>query len=137
MKVFIDTAPFIYLIEKNERYADKIKKYLTTLFINNNQIITSVITYSEFGVAPIREQKPELINEFEAFLHKTDISLIEIKKAYAFKASELRAKYLFLKGMDSLQIGTAIEENCDVFVSNDFKLKSIKEIDVLLLDKDL
>lgn len=61
MKIFIDTAPFIYLIEKHPEFIDRIKRYFTELYIDQVELVTSVITLSEFGVKPQKEGKSELI----------------------------------------------------------------------------
>lgn len=68
MKIFIDTAPFIYLIEKHPGYAVPLKKYVTELYVDGYEMITSVITYSEYGVKPQRDHKEGLIREFDEFL---------------------------------------------------------------------
>lgn len=46
-KVFIDTAPFIYLIEKNEgnpQYYNKVRKFLNDGYNNDVDFVSSVIT---------------------------------------------------------------------------------------------
>lgn len=63
MKIFIDTAPFIYLIEKHPEFIDPIKRYFTEVYIDQVELVTSVITLSEFGVKPQKEGKPELIQQ--------------------------------------------------------------------------
>jgi len=135
MKIFIDTAPFIYLIEKHPKYSAPLKKYFTELYVDGYEIITSVITYSEYGIKPKRDHKEELIKEFEEFVGKIGIPLLNVDKNHATKAYEMRAKYKFLKGMDGIQIGTAIEESCDKFLTNDIKLGKVEELEIILVDK--
>ncbi len=135
MKIFIDTAPLIYLIEGNPIYQNSLRKHFTSLYTDGHEMITSVITYSEFGVKPKRDGKEKLIVQFDDFLRKSGINMLPVNKPHAQKAYELRAKYKFLKGMDAIQIGTAIEEGCDDFLTNDIKLERITEIKISLLDK--
>ena len=134
MKIFVDTAPFIYLIEEYPKYAKRLKEYFTELYVNEQEVITSVITYSEYGVNPQKKDQPELIEKFENFLNRAGIALLEVNKSHAKKAYQLRAKYEFLKGMDSIQLGTAMIESCDRFLSNDAKLKKVTEVEVILID---
>lgn len=96
MKIFSDTSPFIYLIENHPQYAGQLKEYFADLYANNDEINTSVVTYSEFCVKPEKEGEQELITEFEIFIEKFDIPLFEVKKYHAKKAYQLRAKYKFL-----------------------------------------
>jgi len=65
--------------------------------VNEDDIITSVITYAEFGIKPEKEGKQRIINEFETFLKKFDIPMISIQKEHAELAYQLRANNDFYK----------------------------------------
>ncbi len=96
MKQFIDTAPFIYLIEEHPNYTDSIQNFLINRYVNETSFITSVITLSEFGVKPEQTGRLDLIQEFEDFLAKFPIPMLTIQQHHAAKAYQLRAKYQFL-----------------------------------------
>ncbi len=129
-KVFIDTAPFIYYIEDNKQFCDKVENILCDCLINEISMVTSVITYMEFSVIPERTKKIKIISNFKEILLKLSIPLIEIDLSIAGYAAKLRAKYSFLKGLDALQLSVAIKNNCDTFVTNDRELAKIKEIKI-------
>jgi predicted nucleic acid-binding protein len=135
MKTFVDTSPFIYLIEKHSGYHKKLKDFFTNLYVNEDRIISSVITFSEFGVKPYQNNQLHLIEDFEFFINQMSIALLDVNKLHAKKAYQLRAKYPFLKGMDSIQLGTAIVEKCKLFLTNDKQLKKIDEISVVLVEE--
>ncbi|WP_375559871.1 type II toxin-antitoxin system VapC family toxin [Bernardetia sp. OM2101] len=134
MRIFIDTAPFIYLIEANPIFVEKVKNYFIEVILNQEKLVTSVITVMEFGVMPERQGKQETILKFRDFLDSMDISVISINEQISVRAYKLRAKYSFLKGMDALQMAVALEENCEKFLTNDDKLKSVTELEVILID---
>ena len=48
-------------------------------------------------------------------------------------AAELRARYS-LRTPDALQVATALVRRCEVFLTNDTRLKRVAEIRVLTLD---
>jgi predicted nucleic acid-binding protein len=50
----------------------------------------------------------------------------------AVKAAELRAKYN-LRAPDALQLATAIENRANYFLTNDTRLRSVKEIQSVTL----
>ena len=56
-----------------------------------------------------------------------DISVRSIDSDTAFLAAQLRAKYQGIKAMDSLQLASAIQNHCDVFLSNDKQLRQVEE----------
>ena len=61
-RAFIDTAPFIYLIEKNEdnpQYFNKIKKFFDDGYNNDVDFVSSVITAEEYLVFPYRIRSQE------------------------------------------------------------------------------
>ncbi len=132
-KVFIDTAPFIYYIEDNKLFSDKVGSYLSDCLIHEVTMITSVISYMEFCVLPERTKKLTVILKFREILLKLSIPLIEVDFSISEYASQLRAKYYFLKGLDALQLSIAIKNNCDAFLTNDKELLKIKEIKIVVL----
>ncbi len=135
MKTFIDTSPFIYLVENHPLFAAKVRSFILDALSNENSLITSVITLMEFGVLPEKKGRSEIIINFESLLEIAGISMIEIDQKIAENAYKLRAKYGFLKGMDAIQIAVALEKKCDQFLTNDKKLSSVSEINILLVEE--
>ena len=134
MKIFIDTAPFIYLLENHPVFAGKMKAFITDSIVNGEELVTSVVTISEFGVKPTKDNRPDLIQNFEQLLPRLNVKILDIDQSAAKKAYEFRAKYSFLKGMDAFQLALSINEKCDRFITNDKKLKRVTEINVDILD---
>ena len=132
--VFLDTSPIIYLIESNPLFYPKLSSYLAISIKNDVPILTSVISIAEFGVKPKKINKLELIEDLEQMLSVLQIKVVDINLETAEISSSLRAKYQSLKSFDALQRASAISNNCNVFVTNDKRLKTITEINVLTMD---
>ena len=132
--VFLDTSPIIYLIESNPLFYPKLSSYLAISIKNDVPILTSVISIAEFGVKPKKINKLELIEDLEQMLSVLQIKVVDINLETAEISSSLRAKYQSLKSFDALQLASAISNNCNVFVTNDKRLKTITEINVLTMD---
>ncbi len=133
-RLFIDTAPFIYLIENNEMFGKKVEKIFNDCVQNNIEIVTSVITFSEFCVQPYRMNNRQIIQTFKNLISDLDISIYDVDLDIADLASKTRADYEFLKGMDSLQIAISLACDCDMFLTNDKKLKKINEIKGIVIN---
>ncbi len=131
-RTFVDTAPFVYLLEYNEVLTNKTKQVFCG-FNGNTQFITSVITYAEYCVKPKKINNQKAIIEFENLLNDLECDIKNIDINIADTTAELRAKYTFLRTPDALQLATAIHNNCDKFITNDKKLKQITEIDIVLI----
>jgi predicted nucleic acid-binding protein len=133
-KIFLDTAVFIYFLEANPLYGDKVEKFLEDCIKNNSELFTSAVTIMEFSVKPFELGKTGIITKFTEFLSDLQISLNSIDEEIALEAAKLRGKYKSLKSIDSLQVASAIKAGCNKFISNDLKLKQITEINVELIE---
>lgn len=59
-KVFVDTAPFIYYIEKDENnplYFEKVKKFFRECYDNGIEFVSSVITVEEYEASSVCVKK--------------------------------------------------------------------------------
>jgi predicted nucleic acid-binding protein len=131
--VCIDTAPFIYYIERHSTYG-KIAKVVFE-YIEQGEIfaITSNISLLEVMVHPFRIGDNKLAGEYRDILMNSEgLKTYSIDIEISENAARLRAKYN-IRTPDALQIATAITGNADIFLTNDQTLKKISEIKVLCL----
>lgn len=137
-KAFVDTAPFIYFIEKNvnnPQYYDKVKNFFRNGYDKNKKFVTSVITIEEYFVFPYRNNNYSLIAMFQRLVAMTDMEIVEINQEIAKKAAQIRAEYKNFKAMDALQLATACVMGCDLFLTNDKQLRQFKEIKCITVDE--
>jgi predicted nucleic acid-binding protein len=133
--IFIDTAPLIYYIEAHPQYGPLVREVVNAFQAKKVTAFTSVITLTEVLPKPIESGNMELAGQFADFLKfGGNITLIEISENIADKAGRLRGKYPALRTIDAIQIATAVYVGADVFLTNDKKLKKIREIKVTVLD---
>jgi predicted nucleic acid-binding protein len=111
-----------------------VKEFIGREIEKENPLITSVISVSEFCVKPFRENDTTVLSDFKEALDQLDIRILDIDFKIAEHSSRLRAQYKFLKTSDALQIASALSFNCKRFLTNDLQLKSIKEIEVILIE---
>ena len=132
-RIFFDTAPFIYLVENHAQYYQKVADYLTQSLTDNALLETSVLTYTEFCAKPEQLGRPDLLLDFDELLRDFDFQMREISLSAATLAYQLQARYASLKGVDAMQIATAVSAGCDVFLTNDRALTSVREIQVVVV----
>ncbi|MDZ7359330.1 MAG: PIN domain-containing protein [candidate division KSB1 bacterium] len=131
----LDTAPVIYFVENHPKY----DALVTEIFqrIDNDALvgITSIVTFTEVLVQPIRKSDTKLQQEYsELLLHSANFETMPIDADTAKRAATLRALYN-LRTPDALQIATALEFNCQAFLTNDIQLKRVLELRVLVLNE--
>jgi len=132
--VYVDTAPFIYYVEKREPYFAKMLNIFKYITQTNIPIYTSTLTLAEVLNKPFEQNNAKIVSTYrELFYHTADVNTINITTLIAESAARLRASYN-LKTPDALHISTAIETKCDVFLTNDKVLQRISEITIWLLE---
>ena len=130
-RVFIDTAPFIYLLERDDEYNRTVYNQFENWFNNKSVLLSSVLTLSEVLVSPKQKKQSALECKYR-YLLKDILSepLIVIDEEVAEKTAFFRVKYK-LKTPDALQIAAAIHAGSDIFYTNDKSLKKVKELQVV------
>jgi predicted nucleic acid-binding protein len=130
----IETAPFIYFVEKNPRYVDLMRTVFARADAGDLRIITSIITLTEVLVLPIERGYEAYQREYRQMLLSTKSIRAEMVNAsVAERAAALRAAYR-LRTPDALHLATALIHQCDAFLTNDRALQRVSEIRVLVLD---
>lgn len=133
LKVFLDTAPLIYLLEDHPDFARRVDDYLTEADEAGAVFQTSVLSRMEFGVKPARAGNQDWERGIDRFLDGLRCVPVEISAATAAAAVHLRARYVGLKAIDGLQLATALALRADVFLTNDRQLRQISELRVVLV----
>lgn len=137
-KAFVDTAPFIYFIEKdsnNPQYYNKVKRFFQKGYENDKKFVSSVNTMEEYFVFPYRNKAFSFIDMFNRLVLTMNIEISEIDQEIAKKAAQIRAEYKGFKAMDALQLSVACLTECDLFLTNDKQLKQFKEIKCITVDE--
>jgi predicted nucleic acid-binding protein len=133
--VFLDTAPLIYFIEGHSQYQQKLQQLFILNDEGNFKFLSSAITLLEVLVKPLKEGENKIVEQYKTILSNAEgIDIFEITIPIAIKAAELRAKYN-IHTPDALQVAIAIEYQADYFLTNDLRLKSVAEIEVVTLSE--
>lgn len=132
-RIFLDTAPVIYYLQRIDLYYKKMKAF----WLKNKQCeyVTSVVTVTEYLTFPYRQSDMGMILSFYAFLEGMDVEVMSINKSIAVKAAQIRAEYKHFKTMDALQLATACMTGCDLFLTNDKQLRQFTEIKCMTVDE--
>ena len=132
-KIFLDTAPVIYFVEKNPNFVPDLHIIFQKMDEGELSAVISPITLAECLVLPYKLGKSDLAKSFLELLTDSDSVLFyPSDEMVADKAAELRARYN-LTLADAFQLATALRAGCDAFLTNDTQLKRVEEIPVLVL----
>lgn len=133
-KLYLDTAPFIYFLEKSSLYFDQIRDFFIACKNQGIPLVTSAITVEEYCVFPLSQNDNQVVSNFETFLRGMNVEVVPADRNIALKAAEIRAKYKGFKALDALHLATAMTNGCTAFITNDKQLRQSQEISVFTMD---
>lgn len=131
-RLFLDTAPVIYLVEKNPQFLNVILAIFEAIDQNRIRTVISPITLAECLVGAYRSNQIQAVDHFVQYLTQGDTEFIETTIMIADQAAQLRAEYN-LQMTDALQIATALDAGCEAFLTNDVQLQRVPGIRVLIV----
>lgn len=132
-RLFLDTAPVIYEVERNPAFT----AIVDPIFDRLDEDIVSVVspvTLAECLVVPIRLGLTDLQNVYLNLFNRQDVVFAESTLAVAQTAARIRAQHNFLLA-DSFQIATAVQSGCDGFLTNDTQLNRFQELNVIVVSE--
>lgn len=131
--VGIDTVPFIYHFEENPTYKDITTALFDNLEKGKVKGVTSTITLMEILVRPKAKGDADAIEDYKLLLTTyPNLKIKDIDIGVADKAADLRSTYR-LRPPDALQAAACIVEGASAFITNDARMKVLREIHVILL----
>lgn len=128
-KIFLDTCILIYLFEETD-FSKKAEKVFYDFYFQWFLFEISIISIIEY-LTWIKNKKWNL-KWFYNKLDKLWIKIIDLNNNYTNIISDLRNNYN-LPLPDLICIWQAINNDCNMFITNDKKLKKINEIEILII----
>lgn len=129
----LDTAPFIYFMERDPRYLACMQQTIRRVDAGTIRAATSTITLTEVLTQPKRVQNATLVRRYrEILLQSRNLVVLPVDAAIAETSADLRARY-HLRTPDALQIATSLHAGCEAFLTNDDALRRVAELRVLML----
>ncbi len=135
LRLGIDTALFIYFVERHPDYLGLMREIIRLIDAGEIEAVSSVVTLTEVLTHPLRFKNVLLAQRYRDVLYRSrNFRLLPIDAAIAEVAADLRARYN-LRAPDALQLAAAIKAGCDAFLTNDATLKKVTELKVLVLSE--
>jgi predicted nucleic acid-binding protein len=132
--VAFDTGPLIYYIEEHPDYLSLSDELFSALDRGTARGITSVLTLQEVLVKPLREGRRDVAEQYRQVLtNSANVRLYDFDQAICETAAGLRAKYIWLRTPDAIQLATALINDAQVVITNDEKWRAVSEVAVLVL----
>ncbi len=132
-RLFLDTAPVVYYVEKNPQYSASTALIFDRIDNGLLIAITSPVTLAECLVVPYRSGLTQLQQDFfDLIVFGRNTIFMPIDHEVGRRAATLRAQYS-LTLLDALQIAAALSAGCEALLTNDVRLQRVTELRVIVL----
>ncbi len=121
--VLLDSSVLIYYLEGVKPYNLLAEEIFQNIVDENIRGFLSVISITEFVAKPLVDKKETDVENFKQFLVSLPIQVLEVNYETAELAGKLRSQYPSVPTPDALIVATALENNCDILITNDKRLK--------------
>jgi predicted nucleic acid-binding protein len=118
VRVYLDTAPAIYLVEHISPYYEQIVAGFDSEEV---EWIASSLTRMECLVKPIRDANHALAAAYVEFFGTTVSQVVPLSDDVMDRATNLRALH-GMKTPDAIHLAAALVWECDTFLTNDHRL---------------
>lgn len=129
MRLYLDSSPIIYLVETVAAYFAKVEARVKQPGV---VLVSSHLTLMECLVLPVRQAKPVVAQDYENFFASQITELVPFGESVFRRAADIRAKHNY-RTPDALHLAAALAGACDVFLTNDARLKNFPDITVELV----
>ena len=133
VSVLLDTSVFIYYLEEVEPYCPLAEDIFNDIADENIRGYLSTISITEFVTKPLADGNVTDVERFKQFIRALSIQVLAVTYEIAERAGKLRSQYPSVRIPDALIVATALENSCDVFVTNDKNLKKLEDCGVTVI----
>ena len=121
-RIFFDTNLFIYLLEDEGERGAQVSRLLQRIILRRDELMTSVLTLGEILVKPLAAGDLAWADRCERMLSTAGMSVLPFDKSTARIYAQIRRDKT-LKPPDAIQLACAGSARCDLFVTNDNRLR--------------
>ena len=127
MLVYCDSMILIYYLEHAGPFQLRAAGRLAALRSAGDEVVVSDLTRLECRVAPIRVGDTAMLAKYDAFFSLADLRRAPLTTAVYDRATLIRAQHGF-RTLDAIHLAAAVEQGCDVFLTNDSRLHGFRGI---------
>lgn len=134
-RIYRDANLFIYAVEQVDPFAPRVGALFQAADQGEIVLVTSLLTLAETLVMPYRRADDVLVATYRELFTwpPPGLYVAPLSVQVLEHAARLRATVSSLRLPDAIHLATASSEGCDLVVTNDRRLKTIKGINIIIL----
>jgi len=126
--LLVDTAPIIYTLEGNARFAKRFAALFERHAAGELQFAVSTVTIAEVLVGPLRGGEEALARRYRAALEAWQV--VDLTGDIAESAARLRSAH-GLRLPDAVQVASALAVGADALITHDRDFATVKGLRIL------
>lgn len=130
--VYIDTNILIYSVERVEPYRTLLAPLWERAQVGDCEVVSSESIVIEALVKPLRDRNAALVRFLTDMFDAAEIRLIPATRSHWENGARIRTD-TGLKSADALHVATALEANCDLFITNDADFRRVEGLPTVVL----
>ena len=132
-RLYLDANAIIYAAETPERFPS-LGVVLDRVDLGDLSAITSALTLAEVLVMPLRKANALAVASYQNRLASgPTLTVADVSRDVLIRAATIRATTPAVKLPDAIHAATALVAGCDVFLTNDLRLRSVPGLRVVTL----
>ena len=130
--IYLDAAAFIYSVERIEPYRTLLDPVWRQAQSGQLTVVSSELVVLETLVKPLRDGNRALEGLFRLLFDSNEVRLVPATLSLWEQAAAIRATTR-LKTPDSLHAASAIQAECNLFITNDSDFRRVPDLPVMVL----
>lgn len=130
-RVALDTVVFIYAFESHPQYGERARVVFRGLETGACKGVASVLALGEILVGVKKVEEDDLLLRYRNVLMRfPGLTLLDADVAVMERMADLRVRY----GMptpDAIHLATALVGGAQVFVTNDARLRQVRDLEII------
>ena len=126
--VLVDSAPIIYVLDQNPKFASRFRPLFERQSAGEILFAVTTVAIAEVLTGPLRVGEEALAKRYRAAMESWQV--VNLTADIAESAARFRAS-LGLKMADAIQVASAIAVNADALVTHDRDFSRVKTLTVL------
>ena len=133
-RIYLDTNIFIYLLEGFQQYHLLMDEFINGLENRKFSCFTSELTLTELLVPAFKKENSHIIYEYKKILNDPElVTLVSTTQDIYIHSASNRANFN-LKLPDAIHVATAQSIDADIFLTNDKKIRTPNNMEIIILD---
>ena len=134
--IYLDTNIVIYALEGYPEYVSLLTDLFSAIDEGDLTAATSELTLAEALIKPMMDGNSSLEKLYlETLSPSSTLSIIPIDRSILIEAARLRSRIETLHLPDAIHLATARIHQCNLFLTNDRRLRNFPDVHVVLLSE--